>query len=145
MMWELVVRRNSVTGNGPKPGRYLSPGEREEIALGIARKESFREISRRLGRPVSTVSRAVARNGGAEGYRALAAQARAQVRAQRPKTAKLAGNDELRGWVQEHLKMKWSPERISRQLAAEFPDRPELRVSHETIYQSLGMRRRRRS
>jgi IS30 family transposase len=33
--------------------------------------------------------------------------------------------------------MKWSPEQISKRLAAEFPDRPEMRVSHETICQSL--------
>jgi len=128
-----------VKGNGPGPvsGRYLSPREREEIALGIARKESCREIGRRLGRPASTVSREVARNRGAEGYRALAAQARAEIRARRPKTAKLAGDGELRGWVQDHLEMKWSPEQISKRLAAEFPDRPEMRVSPETIYQSL--------
>jgi transposase, IS30 family len=128
-----------VKGNGPGPvsGRFLSPREREEIALGVARKESYREIGGRLGRPASTVSREVARNRGTEGYRALAAQARAEIRARRPKTAKLAGNDELREWVQEHLEMKWSPEQISARLAAEFPDRPEMRVSPETIYQSL--------
>jgi IS30 family transposase len=128
-----------VKGNGPGPvsGRFLSPREREEIALGVARKESYREIGRRLGRPASTVSREVARNRGAEGYRALAAQARAEIRARRPKTAKLAAHGELRGWVQEHLEMKWSPEQISARLAAEFPDRPEMRVSPETIYQSL--------
>ena len=128
-----------VKGNGPGPvsGRFLSPREREEIALGVARKESYREIGRRLGRPASTVSREVARNRGAEGYRALAAQARAEIRARRPKTAKLAADGELRGWVQEHLEMKWSPEQISARLAAEFPGRPEMRVSPETIYQSL--------
>jgi IS30 family transposase len=32
--------------------------------------------------------------------------------AARPKTAKLAGNDELRDWVQAKLKDKWSPEQI---------------------------------
>lgn len=37
--------------------------------------------------------------------------------------------------------MKWSPERISKQLAAEFPDRPEMRVSHETIYKLMDARR----
>jgi IS30 family transposase len=132
-------RAGGVKGNGPGPvsGRFLSPREREEIALGVARKESCREIGRRLGRPASTVSREVTRNRGAEGYRALAAQARAEIRARRPKTAKLAADAELRGWVQEHLEMKWSPEQISARLAAEFADRPEMRVSPETIYQSL--------
>src|SRR5579862_6241863 len=107
-----------VKANGPGPvsGRYLSLAEREEIAVGLARGESYRVIGARIGRPASTVSREVARNGpggwpgGPREYRAVLAQARAERRARRPKTAKLAGNGELRGWVQEHLEMKWSPE-----------------------------------
>jgi transposase, IS30 family len=129
------VRAN---GPGPVSGRYLSLAEREEIAVGRAARKSLRQIARELGRPVSTVSREVARNSsGAGSYRAVAAQYRAEVRARRPKEAKLAGNEELRGWVQEHLGMKWSPEQVSVRLAAEFPDRPEMRVSPETICQSL--------
>jgi len=46
-------------------GRYLSFGEREEIALGLARGESMRQIAVWLGRNVSTISREVARNRGA--------------------------------------------------------------------------------
>jgi transposase, IS30 family len=84
------------------------------------------------------VSREVRRNSrGRRHYRALAAQGQAQWRAARPKTAKLAGNAELRGWVQGKLEKNWSPEQISAMLAAEFPDRPEMRVSRETIYQSI--------
>jgi IS30 family transposase len=33
--------------------------------------------------------------------------------------------------------MQWSPEQISKTLLVRFPDRPEMRVSHETIYQAL--------
>jgi transposase, IS30 family len=125
-------------GQGPVSGRYLSLAEREEIAVGLAARKSLRQIARELGRPVSTVSREVDRNSSAAGsYRATAAQYRAEVRARRPKTAKLAGSEELRGWVQGKLRKRWSPEQISRRLAAEFADRPEMRVSPETIYQSL--------
>ena len=125
-------------GPGPVSGRYLSLAEREEIAVGVAARKSLRQIARELGRPASTVSREIARNSSAGGsYRATAAQARAEVRARRPKEAKLAGSDELRCWVQGKLRKRWSPEQVSRRLAAEFPDRPEMRVSHETIYQSL--------
>jgi transposase, IS30 family len=129
-----------VKSNGPRPagGRYLSVAEREEIALGLARGESLRAIARRLGRSPSTVSREVRRNSrGRRYYRALPAQGQAQWRAARPKTAKLAVNAQLRGWVQGKLERNWSPEQISVMLAAEFPDRPEMRVSHETIYQSI--------
>ena len=133
-------RAGGVKSNGPRPagGRYLSVREREEIAVGLAAGESLRVIAARLGRSPSTVSREVRRNSrGVRHYRALAAQGQAQWRAARPKTAKLAGNDELRGWVQGKLEENWSPEQISVMLAAEFPGRPEMRVSHETIYQAI--------
>jgi IS30 family transposase len=129
-----------VKSNGPRAGtgRYLSVGEREEIAVGLAAGESLRSIAGRLGRPASTISREVARNSRGRGsYRALAAQGHAQHRAARPKTAKLAGNEELRGLVQARLKQKWSPEQISVMLRRQFPDRPEMQVSHETICQSI--------
>ena len=130
-----------VKGNGPGPvsGRYLSLADREEIAVGLARGESYRVIGARLDppRPASTVSREVRRNGPRGRYRALRAQALAEERARRPKTAKLAGSEELRDWVQLHLEMKWSPEQISARLAAEFPGRLEMRVSPETSCQSL--------
>ena len=128
-----------VKGNGPAAGsgRYLSLAEREEIALGRARGESCRVIAARLGRPVSTVSREISRNGCRGVYRAVAAQAQAEARAARPRTARLAGNARLREWVQARLEERWSPEQISVMLRAEFPDDPEMRVSHETIYQAI--------
>ena len=129
-----------VKSNGPRPagGRYLSVAEREEIAVGLAAGESLRSIAARLGRAASTISREVARNSRGRGaYRALAAQGQAQHRAARPKTAKLAGNEELHGLVQARLKQKWSPEQVSTWLRRQFPDRPEMQVSRETIYQSI--------
>ena len=130
-----------VKGNGPGAvsGRYLSLADREEIAIGLAREESYRQIGARLSppRPASTVSREVARNGPGGRYRAVRAQALAELRGRRPKEAKLAGSDELRGWVQGKLEMKWSPEEISARLRLEFPGRAEMRVSHETICQSI--------
>jgi transposase, IS30 family len=141
--WFAVAGGVKALGPGPVSGRYLSLAEREEIALGLARGESCRVIGARIGRPASTVSREVARNGpggwpdGPRGYRAVLAQARAEQRARRPKAAKLAGNEELRGWVQAKLEERWSPEQISARLELEFPGRPEMRVSHETIYQAL--------
>jgi transposase, IS30 family len=131
-----------VKGNAPAArggGRYLSLAEREEIAVGVAAGLSQAEIALRLGRAASTVSREIGRNStrGRYRYRAVAAQARAEERARRPRPAKLAVNGELRAWVQRKLEKNWSPEQVSARLAADFPDRPEMRVSHETIYQAL--------
>ena len=140
MAYRWFGQAGGVKSNGrwPAGGRYLSVAEREEIAVGLAAGEAVRVIAARLGRAPSTVSREARRNRGSRGgYRALAAQAQAEFRARRPKTARLAGNPRLRGWVQDRLEERWSPEQISVMLCREFPDEPEMRVSHETIYQSI--------
>ncbi len=129
-----------VKGNGPVPvsGRFLSFAEREEIAVGLAAGRTPAEIAVALGRDRSTVYREIGRNSDSRGaYRAVVAQARAEERAGRPKTARLAGNDRLRCWVQARLEEHWSPEQVSVMLQLEFPGDREMRVSHETIYQSI--------
>jgi IS30 family transposase len=139
--WGWLRQAGGVKGNGPGAvsGRYLQVWEREEIAVGLAQGLSCRQIAGRLapGRSASTVCREVARNSVRGLYRAHLAQREAQERARRPKPAKLAVSGELREWVQRKLGKNWSPEQISARLKAEFPGRAEMRVSPETIYQSL--------
>jgi len=124
-------------------GRYLSFREREEIALLWSQGHGVREIARRIGRAASTVSREMHRNASSGGgrwfYRASTAQWHAERRAVRPKASKLAGNDQLRDYVQAKLagKGRWSPEQISRRLRLDYPDDGSMRVSHEAIYQAL--------
>ncbi len=88
-------------------GRYLSFAEREELAILRAQGLGVREISRRLGRSGSTISREVRRNaatrGGGLEYRATTAQWHAERAARRPKTAKLAVHAALRTYVQDRL------------------------------------------
>jgi IS30 family transposase len=115
----------------------LTLAEREEISRGLAAGKSFRAIAAGMGRAPSTVCREVNGNGGRRAYRALTADRTARRRAQRPKVAKLAGNPRLRRVVETQLAKFWSPEEISAWLARAYPDDPEMRVSHETIYVSL--------
>jgi transposase, IS30 family len=122
--------------------RYLSLEEREEIRAGLQAGDSFSVIARRIGRCPSTVSREVARNGGRRRYRAVGADGAAHRRARRPKPCKLAENAGLRRRVQALLAARWSPEQIAARLRREFPDDPGMRVSHETIYQSLFVQAR---
>ena len=91
----------------PLSGRYLSFAEREEIAILHAQHVAIRDIGRRVSRSASTISRelrrnAATRNGGLE-YRATTAQWHADLKAKRPKVAKLAQHDELRRYVQDRL------------------------------------------
>ena len=121
----------------PSPAR-LSAAEREEIRSGLDAEESFRAIACRLGRAPSTISREVNANGGRRGYQGWRAHRRASGLARRPKVAKLAGCARLRAqvemWLEDEL---WSPAQISAKLRIAFPDDPIMRVSPETIYQSL--------
>jgi IS30 family transposase len=121
----------------------LTFAEREEIALRRAAGASVRSIAARLDRSPATISRELRRNAepGA-GYRASSAHAAAWVRASRPKPAKLASNGVLRAKVEQDLEKKYSPEQIAGRLRVEFPDDPEMWVSHETIYQSLYVQTR---
>jgi transposase, IS30 family len=67
------------------------------------------------------------------------AQAKAEDRARRPKTARLAAQGALRDYVADKLTcvQHWSPEQISRRLRQDFPHDEGMRISHEAIYQSL--------
>jgi len=115
----------------------LSPAEREEISRGLAAGEPVRAIARRLGRAPSTVCREVVANGGRNRYRACAADRRAGRLLRRPKPAKLARCPRLREIVESRLELRWSPQQIAAWLRTSYPDDPEMRVSHETIYLSL--------
>ncbi|WP_435191377.1 IS30 family transposase [Streptomyces sp. bgisy126] len=124
------------------PSRYLREADRIHIADRLREKASMRQIAEELGRSPSTISREVRRNrrampNGGWYYRPHTAQAQADARRPRPKTGKIGLNPELRDFVQDHLAMRWSPEQICQALRARFPDRPEMHVTHETVYQAL--------
>ncbi|MCX4902443.1 IS30 family transposase [Streptomyces sp. NBC_00892] len=119
--------------------RHLTVEERLFIADQVWAKVSVRRIAAALGRSPSTISREIRRNRHPTNgqYRPHAAQARAESRLPRPKPAKIALNPELREYIQERLGRRWSPEQIVQHLHRDFPDRPEMHVVHETIYQAL--------
>ncbi|MFJ1950896.1 MULTISPECIES: IS30 family transposase [Streptomyces] len=135
----LPVRR---PGGQDGPSRFLREADRIHIADRLREKASIRTIAAELGRSPSTISREVRRNGAmwrssGWAYRPHAAQSRADARRPRPKPGKIGQNPELRDFIQDHLQRRWSPEQICQALRARFPDRPEMHVVHETIYQAL--------
>ena len=121
------------------PAAGLEMWEREEISRGLEAEESFRLIARsRLpGRSCTTVSREVGRHGGRERYRAVHALTAASRSRRRPKPRRLVVGVELAALVVSRLARKWSPRQISASLRVDFPNRPELHVCHETIYQAV--------
>jgi IS30 family transposase len=134
----LLVKTGGVKPRStPQSALRLSLPEREEISRGLLAGDSCRVIARRLGRAPSTVSRDVAEAGHRERYRAWRAEETAHRRAHRPKIAKLIAVPRLRCAVERGLRHRWSPQQITARLALDYPDDLEMRVSHETIYQSL--------
>jgi IS30 family transposase len=127
----------------PEPvGRYLCKSERDEIAALQHGGHSVREIARQLGRDPSTISRELRRGDTHRGYRPAVAQEKVDAGRSKPRSAKLATNLRLRREVQVRLTLRQSPEQIAGRLKVDFPDDLEMRVSPETIYQSLYVQSR---
>jgi transposase, IS30 family len=119
--------------------RYLDREERYEMARLRECGLSMREVGRRMGRAASTVSRELARNAGPRTGACQPERAHrlAWERQRRPKPSKLARDPVLRGRVQQLLDKRYSPQQASGRLTVLHPDDPAMRVSHESIYQSI--------
>lgn len=155
-------RLGTRSSGGPRPRLTLE--ERIEIQAGVHAGESLRSMGRRLGRAPSTIKREIDNNGerrnrpaaprsgyrrkhafGARQsgntavvrYQATTAQDRSALKAQRPKSRRLGSELRLRTEVQTRLKLRHSPGQIARRLRVDFPDEPEMWVSHEAIYQAI--------
>jgi IS30 family transposase len=122
----------------------LTCAQREDISLGLAAGKSYAQLGREIGCHRSTIKREVDRQldrhenpYGRDGYRAWRADRDAYRRARRAKDSKLTTNRRLHDVVEAGLVKHWSPRQISIRLVIDFPDDLEMRVSHETIYQSL--------
>jgi transposase, IS30 family len=123
--------------------RRLSFEERERILVGVCLGETDAEIARALGRHRSTVGREIRRCGGRRcDYRPLKAERVSGRLAARPKPTKLSACPALLAAVERGLGERWSPQQISARLKVDHPDDEEMRISHETIYQSLYVQSR---
>lgn len=134
----LLEQRLGVCHERKRRQTALSPAEREEIRVGIQAGQSDAAIARRIGRHRGSVGRDIAANGGRGGYRAVAAEARAEHNAKRAKPGWTQSRPGLWEEVQALIRTKkWSPEQISRRLRCDHPSQPQWWVSHEAIYQAI--------
>jgi IS30 family transposase len=99
-------------------------------------------MAAKIGRHHSCVSQEIKNNGGRDLYSAADAHERATKLRARPKARKLEADRRLHDAVNEGLKQKWSPRQISKRLEMEYPDDQEMRVSHETVYETLYLQAR---
>ena len=91
----------------------------------------------RLDRHHTTVRREIVKGLTGSGYRARVGQDTADEKRKRPKVRKLEDNPALLAEVLKGLRKQHSPEQIAGRLRLDFPEKPEMWVSHETIYQAL--------
>ncbi len=143
----VLPARNERAALAGSKSRYLTEDERIHIADRRRENAGVRQIATELSRSPSTISREIARNAtvspsGQATYRPHAAQSRADARRHRPKPSKVSRYPELRRFIQRHLDKRWSPEQICQAVRTHFPDRPELHVVHETVYQALYLQGR---
>ncbi|WP_411720531.1 IS30 family transposase [Mycetocola sp.] len=128
--------------NPQRSYRRLTLADRSFIqaARSLPEPMGVRAIARELRVSESTVSREI--NGhrvphwGQDRYDAELAHYQALALRPRRRDAKLA-EPELRAAVVSRLNDKYSPQQVAGELKLTFPDRVEMHVSHETIYQAL--------
>lgn len=114
--------------------RHLTLEEREVIAQMRSVGRTQAAIAQQLARDASTISRELRRNSSRNGYWAVAAQNKADARhSQRPRVCKLQ-RPEVRRYVQQRLRLCWSPDEIAACSREEFPRDRKRQMSHQTIY-----------
>ncbi len=122
----------------PGAGRYLSLGERLQIADLLRLGLSLRAIGAELGRSPSTIKREVDRHRDSQGrYLPHVADHAAVVQRRRPREHRLVADPKLRALVQRKLNRCWSPDEISGWLRRAYPDDTAMRLCPETIYRAL--------
>jgi IS30 family transposase len=113
--------------------RYGQLTDEERIEMYAMRQagRSQNAIARALGRDKSTVSREIRRNRGQRGYRPKQAHQMAHQRREKPRTHKMTAP--VTAYVEQKLKLQFSPEQISQTMEANLG----CRVSVERIYQHV--------
>lgn len=113
----------------------ITPEERDEIAVLLATKTSFRTIAKMLGRSVSSISEEVKRNGRNGQYAALLAQELSDQRNTASRRNNPLKSAAIYAYVYEKLRGGWSPEQIAGRLKRNNGNKRV--ICHETIYQYI--------
>lgn len=116
--------------------KQLSLDERYQIQAALRMGQTQAQVARSLGRHPSTISRELARNSSPTmpaPYEARRAGRRTHARrvAKGERGRKIQGR--LREFVEQKLRLSWSPEQICGRLRLELG----IRLSHETVYQHV--------
>src|SRR5688572_14012760 len=114
--------------------QQLSYHERRQIYSSLCRQESKRSIAKTLGRSISTVTREIKRSSDSFGYFHPEAAHKAAQKRKHINKPKIDRKANLRVFIEEKLRLRWSPDAIAGRWNLENPEEP---VCKETIYRWL--------
>lgn len=123
--------------------KKLQPEERDEIARLHSQGAGVREIARQLGHSASSICTEIKAgiwqddNRHSATYVAIHAQRLREERAALSRKPHSLSNPRLQAFVRQKLQLGWSPEQIMGRLPLDFPEEPDMRVSHEPIYRFI--------
>ncbi len=112
----------------------ISIEEREIIMIRVVSGCSVEQIANELGRHRTTIWREIRRNDYRRGYWAVASHKRAVENRRKARRSKRLSYLPLRNYVEEKLKLYWSPEQIAHRIKHDYPTDLRMRICHETIY-----------
>jgi transposase, IS30 family len=115
-------------------GAHLTLRDREYLQRLVKAKKSKSEIAALMNRHRSTIYRELERNSDAWGYRANRADFLAKRRRRSCHRPAKLRDIEMRLYVNDRLRVAWSPEQIAGRMRVEFPNRPAWRITAQTIY-----------
>lgn len=108
--------------------------ERERFAILMAKGHSLRDVAKLLGRHHSTLSRELQKSdvrGFSWLYLPFLAEIYAERKRRRKRPWRVLKNAQIRAYVEEKIRLGWSPEQVCGRLKLDLPGQS---LSHEAVY-----------
>ena len=121
---------------------HIREEERTKTEAWLGAEWTQEQIAAQLGRPLRTIEKELARNGGAAAYRAGAAQARALANRRKPRRKSKLEFKPLVAMIDRRLKRKWSPEQISGVQARKHAPGSAWYLSFQQLYRTIRARQK---
>ena len=116
---------------------HLTAFERGQVQALWAERKSRAYIAKEIGRSRATIGRELRRNSTRSGYEAQRTHQQYHARRAECRPSRRLEHPPLWAYLFDKLASGWTPEEVVGRLPLEYPDDLRMRISHETIYQSL--------
>ncbi len=116
---------------------HLTAFERGQVQALWAERKSRAYIAKEIGRSRATIGRELRRNSTRSGYEAQRAHQQYHARRAECRPIRRLKHPPLWAYLFDKLASGWTPEEVAGRLAIAYPNDLRMRISHETIYQSL--------